>query len=68
MVEPTPNQTYSGSGDGVKTLAVRIREDLRAQLDIIAQLNDRTVTEEMGASPGFPDMLCVDNAAFSASV
>ena len=47
MVEPTPNQTYSGSGDGVKTLAVRIREDLRAQLDIIAQLNDRTVTEEI---------------------
>lgn len=31
----------------VKTLAVRISEDLRAQLDIIAQLNDRSVTEEI---------------------
>ena len=31
----------------MKTLAVRVSEDLRAQLDIIAQLNDRTVTEEI---------------------
>ena len=31
----------------VKTLAVRINEATRAQLDIIAQLNDRTVTDEI---------------------
>jgi predicted DNA-binding protein len=37
----------SGQYGQVKTLAVRISEDLRAQLDIIAQLNDRTVTDEI---------------------
>gem|GEM_PF-3915961 len=31
----------------MKTLTVRISEDLRAQLDIIAQLNDPTVTDEI---------------------
>jgi predicted transcriptional regulator len=31
----------------IKTLAVRLSEDVRAQLDIIAQLNDRTVTDEI---------------------
>ena len=31
----------------IKTLAVRINESTRAQLDIIAQLNDRTVTDEI---------------------
>ena len=31
----------------MKTLAVRIPEDVRAQLDIIASLNDRTVTDEI---------------------
>ena len=36
---PNPNQ--------VRTLAVRITDDLRAQLDVIAQLNDRSVTEEI---------------------
>jgi predicted transcriptional regulator len=30
-----------------KPLAVRLSEDLRAQLNIIAQLNDRSVTEEI---------------------
>jgi uncharacterized membrane-anchored protein YjiN (DUF445 family) len=30
-----------------RTLAVRITDDLRAQLDVIAQLNDRSVTEEI---------------------
>jgi hypothetical protein len=38
-VQPTYGQ--------VKTLAVRLTEELRAQLDIIAQLNDRSVTEEI---------------------
>jgi uncharacterized membrane-anchored protein YjiN (DUF445 family) len=31
----------------LRTLAVRIHDDLRAQLDVIAQLNDRSVTEEI---------------------
>jgi uncharacterized membrane-anchored protein YjiN (DUF445 family) len=38
---------YSPTYGPVKTLAVRVSEDLRAQLDIIAQLNDRSVTEEI---------------------
>ncbi len=46
MVEKS-SSTYPNGSDGIKTLAVRIREDLRAQLDIIAQLNDRSVTEEI---------------------
>ena len=31
----------------LRTLAVRITDGLRAQLGVIAQLNDRTVTEEI---------------------
>jgi len=31
----------------MRTLAVRIKDDLRAQLDVIAQLDDRSVTEEI---------------------
>lgn len=31
----------------IRTLAVRIADGLRAQLDVIAQLNDRSVTEEI---------------------
>jgi len=38
---------YTGSGGQLKTLAVRITEDLRAQLDIIAQLTGRSATEEI---------------------
>jgi len=34
----------------MRTLAVRITDDLRAQLDLIAQLNDRSVTEEIRLS------------------
>lgn len=41
----TPVNT--GSGGQLKTLAVRITEDLRAQLDIIAQLTGRSATEEI---------------------
>jgi uncharacterized membrane-anchored protein YjiN (DUF445 family) len=38
----------NGMGYGpVKTLAVRLNESTRAQLDVIAQLNDRTVTDEI---------------------
>jgi predicted DNA-binding protein len=36
----------AGSGQ-LRTLAVRISEDLRAQLDIIAQLTGRSATEEI---------------------
>ncbi len=46
MSDTTPS-SYSQPYGQVKTLAVRVSEDLRAQLDIIAQLNDRTVTEEI---------------------
>lgn len=43
MSEPT---STAGSGQ-LKTLAVRITEDLRAQLDIVAQLTGRSATEEI---------------------
>jgi predicted DNA-binding protein len=35
------------TGGQLRTLAVRITEDLRAQLDIIAQLTGRSATEEI---------------------
>jgi predicted transcriptional regulator len=38
---------YAGATSQMRTLAVRITDDLRAQLDVIAQLNDRSVTEEI---------------------
>ncbi|MEP9385202.1 hypothetical protein [Nocardioides sp. KR10-350] len=41
---PPPN---SGGASQMRTLAVRISEDLRAQLDIIAQLTGRSATEEI---------------------
>ena len=34
----------------MRTLAVRMSEDERAQLDILADLNDRTVTDEVRAA------------------
>lgn len=38
----------SGSTSGqLRTLAVRITDDLRAQLDVLAQLNGRSTTEEI---------------------
>ncbi len=44
---PAPSSA-NGLGYGpIKTLAVRLNESTRAQLDIIAQLNDRTVTDEI---------------------
>lgn len=45
MSEPT-NATTAASGQ-LRTLAVRITEDLRAQLDIVAQLTGRSATEEI---------------------
>jgi predicted DNA-binding protein len=37
----------AGGGGQLRTLAVRITQDLRAQLDIIAQLTGRSATEEI---------------------
>lgn len=45
MTDTTMTAT-AGSGQ-LRTLAVRITEDLRAQLDIVAQLTGRTTTEEI---------------------
>jgi predicted transcriptional regulator len=42
MSEPT-----SGTGSQLRTLAVRITEDLRAQLDVVAQITGRSTTEEI---------------------
>jgi len=39
--------TSVGSTGQLKTLAVRISEDLRAQLDVLAQLTGRSTTEEI---------------------
>lgn len=48
MSEPTTAPVMSASTGGqLRTLAVRITEDLRAQLDIIAQLTGRSATEEI---------------------
>ena len=44
----TPDSPPSANGLGygpIKPLAVRLNESTRTQLDIIAQLNDRTVTD-----------------------
>lgn len=48
--EETPVQPASANGLGygpIKPIAVRLNESTRNQLDIIAQLNDRTVTDEI---------------------
>ena len=44
MSEPSGFPQYAGATSQMRTLAVRITDDLRAQLDVIAQLNDRSVT------------------------
>lgn len=41
MSEPT------STGGQLRTLAVRITEDLRAQLDVVAQITGRNTTEEI---------------------
>lgn len=46
MSEHSPPAT-AGTGGQLRTLAVRMSEDLRAQLDVIAQLTGRSVTEEI---------------------
>ena len=47
MSENTPADVPASALGPIRTLAVRITDGLRAQLDVIAQLNDRTVTEEI---------------------
>ncbi|MDH6180772.1 hypothetical protein M2152_000954 [Microbacteriaceae bacterium SG_E_30_P1] len=47
MTDTTPVAGYPAASSPIRTLAVRITDDLRAQLDVIAQLNDRSVTEEI---------------------
>lgn len=47
MSENSPATGAQAATSQVRTLAVRITDDLRAQLDVIAQLNDRSVTEEI---------------------
>lgn len=47
MSENSPAAGVSVAPSQVRTLAVRLTDDLRAQLDVIAQLNDRSVTEEI---------------------
>lgn len=44
---PSPSSANSLGYGPVKTLAVRLNESIRTQLDVIAQLNDRTVTDEI---------------------
>ena len=46
MTDATQPAGYAPASP-MRTLAVRITDDLRAQLDVIAQLNDRSVTEEI---------------------
>lgn len=41
------SESTMGSGGQLRTLAVRITEDLRAQLDVVAQISGRTTTEEI---------------------
>lgn len=47
MSEDTPAVVPATALGPMRTLAVRITDGLRAQLDVIAQLNDRSVTEEI---------------------
>ncbi|GGF18443.1 hypothetical protein [Subtercola lobariae] len=42
----TPVSSYE-AGNQIRPLSVRMTDDVRAQLEIIAQLNDRSVTEEV---------------------
>lgn len=47
MTDAAPPAGAYPATSQMRTLAVRITDDLRAQLDVIAQLNDRSVTEEI---------------------
>jgi uncharacterized membrane-anchored protein YjiN (DUF445 family) len=47
MSDSTNRFGSSDPGNEIRPLSVRMTEGTRAQLDIIAQLNDRSVTEEV---------------------
>lgn len=47
MTGESPPTTVGTNGGQLRTLAVRITDDLRAQLDVLAQLTGRTATEEI---------------------
>ena len=47
MSETTTTPGSYDAGSQIRPLSVRMTEDVRAQLDIIAQLNDRSVTDEV---------------------
>lgn len=47
MSENTPAEVPATALGPMRTLAVRMHDGLRAQLDVLAQLNDRSVTEEI---------------------
>ena len=57
MSENTPADVPASALGPLRTLAVRITDGLRAQLDVLAQLNDRTVTFD---DDGRFDTLLVD--------
>ena len=47
MSGESPPTAVGTNGGQLRTLAVRISEDLRAQLDVLAQLTGRSTTEEI---------------------
>lgn len=47
MSENEPAEVPATALGPIRTIAVRITDGLRTQLDVIAQLNDRSVTEEI---------------------
>lgn len=47
MSGESPPAQAGYNGGQLRTLAVRINEDLRAQLDVLAQLTGRSTTEEI---------------------
>lgn len=47
MSENNPAEVPASALGPIRPLSVRITDGLRAQLEVIAQLNDRSVTEEI---------------------
>lgn len=47
MSENSPTEVPATALGPIRPLSVRITDGLRAQLEVIAQLNDRSVTEEI---------------------
>ncbi|WP_405217764.1 hypothetical protein [Agrococcus sp. Ld7] len=47
MSETSPAEVPATALGPIRPLSVRMTDGLRAQLEVIAQLNDRSVTEEI---------------------